>query len=328
LAGPGRGKTALADVDVSVILVNYNTATLLREVVGTLRRAGRALSLQIIIVDNASSDGSVELLLRDFADCELIFNHVNVGFGRANNQALDRVVGRYVLLLNTDAFVAEDSLDRTVAYMDASPRCGILGAKLVGRDGSLQPSARYFMTPWNVFLQRTGMARYFPGARLVDDMSWDFTSVRRCDWVPGCFYLVRREVIAEVGLFDPRYFLYFEEVDHCRAALRAGWEVACFPGTTVVHIGGESAKRDATLSSGGRQIEALQIESELLYFRKNHGLATVVGNVILVTLADLIDAIKGLIRRRPADAGIGHVRHALAAWTALFRTALGARPTR
>jgi N-acetylglucosaminyl-diphospho-decaprenol L-rhamnosyltransferase len=101
-------------------------------------------------------------------------------------------------------------------FMEVNPCCGVLGVKLVGRDGALQPSCRYFPTPWNVFLAKTGLQRLFPGTRLVDDMTWDHASVRECDWVPGCYYLIRREVIERVGLFDPRYFLYYEEVDHCR----------------------------------------------------------------------------------------------------------------
>ena len=117
----------------------------------------------------------------------MIANSVNVGFGRANNQALPHVRGRYVLLLNTDAFVSADTLPKTVSFMDAHPRCGVLGVKLVGEDGSLQPSCRYFPTPWNVFLASTGLQRFFPRTRLVDDMSWDHASVRECDWVPGCY---------------------------------------------------------------------------------------------------------------------------------------------
>src|SRR6185295_2450780 len=147
------------------------------------------------------------------------------------NQVLDRVRGRYVLLLNTDAYVEPDALSKTIAYMDAHPRCGVLGVRLVGSDGGLQPSCRYFVTPWKLFLMRAGLSRFFPRTRLVDDMSWDHASVRACDWVPGCFYLVRKQVIDAVGLFDPRFFLYYEEVDHCRAVKAAGWEVVYCPVT-------------------------------------------------------------------------------------------------
>lgn len=310
-------------MDLSVVMVNYNTGQLLAQAIGDLKRAAAPLAVQTIIVDNSSRDDSVALVRRQFPDCQLLENPVNVGFGRANNQALELVRGRYVLLLNTDAFVAPDTLAKTLGYMDAHPRCGILGVRLVGRDGALQPSARYFPTPWNLFLQRTNLQRWCRWVQPVDDLAWDHATVRQCDWVPGCFYLIRREVIDQIGLFDPRYFLYYEEIDHCFAAKRAGWEVTFFPHTTVVHIGGESARSDARLSPRGRQIEPLRIESELLYFRKNHGLIAVLADVVLISLADALVAGRRLVRGRRRDPG----RTALA-WSLLFRTRLGTRPTR
>lgn len=309
--------------DLTVVMVNYNTAGLLPEAIGRLDRASEGLAVHTVIVDNSSRDDSLALIQRRFGDRDLIANPVNVGFGRANNQALALLRGRYVLLLNTDAFVAPDSLRKTLAYMDAHPRCGILGVRLVGRNGSLQPSARYFPTPWNIFLQRTRLHRWFRRTRLVDDLEREHDSVRQCDWVPGCFYLVRRELIKEIGLFDPRYFLYYEEIDHCFAARRAGWEVTFFPHTSVVHLGGESARSTGRLNAHNRQITALRIESELLYFRKNHGLGAVFANVLLITLGDALLALRRLLRGGPAAPC-----QALPCWSILLRTRLGSRPTR
>ena len=197
------------DIDVTVIVVNYNTGFLLDRMFSALEDAKADLKVRVIVVDNASRDDSVEILRSRYPNVELVENPVNVGFGRANNQALPRVMGRYVLLLNTDAFVSPDTLVKTTDFMDANPQFGILGVKLVGEDGSLQPSCRYFPTPWNTFLTSTGFARFFPRVRLVDDLNWDHASVRACDWVPGCYYLVRREVIERVGLFDPAVFPLF-----------------------------------------------------------------------------------------------------------------------
>lgn len=315
-------------VDVSAIIVNHNTASLLPKAIGALRHTSFGLRVQTIIVDNASRDDSLALIRREFPDCTLIVNEANVGFGRANNQALPLVTGRFVLLLNTDAFVSPDTLDKTVAYMDSHPRCGILGVKLVDRDGVLQPSARYFPTPWNLFFARTGLNRIFTNVRMVDDMAWDHASVRQCDWVPGCYYLVRKEVIDQVGLFDPRYFLYYEEVDHCLAAKRAGWEVVFYPDTTVIHIGGESAKSEGVITQSGRQIETPQIESELLYFRKHHGAAGVWINVLLTTLGDAIIVLKRLLKRK-SPVGFGaYAKHAALVWSLFRRTGWGTRPTR
>ncbi len=130
--------------DVSVIVVNYNTAHLLHRMWDALQGSRGDLRLQIIVVDNASRDDSVAMLQSDFGEAQLIVNKTNVGFGRANNQGLALATGRYVLLLNTDAFVAPDTLGKTVAYMDAHAECGVLGVRLVGSDGELQPSCRYF----------------------------------------------------------------------------------------------------------------------------------------------------------------------------------------
>ncbi|MEO7106528.1 MAG: glycosyltransferase family 2 protein [Rhodoferax sp.] len=283
--------------DIDCIVVSYNTADLLHECMNGLKSASQHLKVHTVIVDNASRDRSVELIRSDFPDCQLIANPFNVGFGRANNQALSSLQGRYVLLLNTDAFLAADTLMQTVKYMDGNPKCGILGVRLEGRDGVLQPCCRYFPTPWNTFLQRTGLARLFASVQMVDNMEWSHDEVRACDWVVGCYYLIRREVIDQIGLFDPRYFLYFEEVDHCFAAKKAGWDVVFYPHTTVVHLGGESAKSEGAITQGGKQLEKLQVESELLYYRKNLGAAAACTSVVLTCFAEILNLLKRVPKR-------------------------------
>ena len=317
----------LAQIDVSIIIVNYNTAHLLGRMFAALEAGRGDLTLQVIVVDNASRDNSLQVLRTQQLEAELIATPTNPGFGRANNQALPLVRGRYVLLLNTDAFVSPDTLPKTVNFMDGHPQCGVLGVKLVGEDGALQPSCRYFPTPWNVFLASSGLQRFFSGTRLVDDLDWDHASVRECDWVPGCFYLVRREVIDRVGLFDPRYFLYCEEVDHCRAVRRAGWSVVYYPFTQVVHLGGESAASAGPVHRIGRQISALQVESELLYFRKHHGIGGVLTSVFLATVGDVTRACSGLRRWDPGRVAAAML-HLATTFNRLIATGLASRATR
>ena len=314
--------------DLSIIVVNYNTAHLLEEMFDAVEGAIGALSVQKIVVDNASRDGSAVLLRERYPDVELIVNAENVGFGRANNQALALARGRLLLLLNTDAFVAAGGIERSVRFLDANPQCTVLGVRLVGRDGVLQPCCRYFPTPWNEFLVRTGLDRVFRGTRLVDDMAWDHASPRECDWVPGCYLLLRRSVVERIGLFDPRYFLYYEEVDHCKAERAAGGKVMYDPETTVVHIGGESAKSDSELTGSGRQISALQIESALLYYRKHHGLAGLWLGVGLAGFGDALLTLKWLIRQRSWRGAGAYVRHFATTWSLLVRTGWARRPTR
>jgi GT2 family glycosyltransferase len=313
--------------DVSVVVVNYNTGHLLQPMFSALDAARGDLHIQVIVVDNASRDDSLEILRSEFPTVEVIDNSVNVGFGRANNQAIVQARGRYVLLLNTDAFVSPDTLAKSVNFMEDNAKCGVLGVKLVGADGSLQCSCRYFPTPWNLFLARTNLNRLFPNTRLVDDMSWDHASTRECDWVPGCYYLIRREVLGKIGLFDPRYFLYYEEVDHCRAVRAAGWTVVYYPFTQVVHIGGESAKTEGPLTKHAKQISDLQIESELLYLRKHYGVVGILSSVFLTIFAGALSSLKELLRSFDlvrASAAMKHIHKVL---KLLVETKLASRAT-
>lgn len=313
---------------LDVLVVNYNTATLLQPMFDALRQANSADPTRYLVVDNASADNSLERLENVCPEALLLANENNVGFGRANNQLVEHLQGKYALLINTDAFVAADTLKKTLDYMEAHPDCGVLGVRLVGREGDLQPSCRYFPTPLNVFLSRTGLERFFPVVKRVDDMDWDHASVRECDWVPGCYYLIRREVIDQIGLFDPRYFLYYEEVDHCKRVKQAGWKVVYYPDTTVVHIGGESAKTVVELNAVSRQIPKMQIESELLYFRKHHGLSGLALHMFLVCLGDLILALKALLKGRGRAAIDACWQHARATWALLRETKFATQPTR
>ena len=313
---------------ISVILVSYNTAAMTCQAIETLLQSKCSFDLQLIVIDNASRDNSIQMIQQAFPQITLIENKTNVGFGRANNQAIPLLKGDYVLLLNTDAFVAPDTLGKTVAFMQTHPDVGILGVKLVGRNGDLQPSCRYFPTVLNLFLQRAGLDRRFPDVKYVDDMDWDHATPRLCDWVPGCYYLIRKEVIEQVGLFDPRYFLYNEEVDHCKTAKNAGWQVMFFPETEVVHIGGESAKSDGAISQVSRQLVALQVESELLYFRKHYGLLSVMTHLLLQIMADFILMLKSLVKLKPISVYGQYMQHVYLFCKFACATYLGKHPTK
>ncbi|MBK7614782.1 MAG: glycosyltransferase family 2 protein [Burkholderiales bacterium] len=313
---------------ITTLLVSYNTRELLDPCLAALRLALLPIGGgTVVVVDNASRDGSAAHLAQAAPDVTLIRSGANLGFGRANNLALAHAQTPFVLLLNTDAFIEPDGLRLPLAYMASNPNCGILGVRLVGRDGDLQPCCRYFPTPWNQFLSRTGLSRWLPG-RLVDNMDWPHDQVRDCDWVPGCYYLVRKEVIDQVGLFDPRYFLYFEEVDHCRAAKQAGWRVVYFPFTQVVHLGGESARKDGPISKSGRQVEVLQLESALLYFRKNHGVLGLLAHLAFEGVADMVLMLKALLKGQGLGPVAYQAKRLQAVARLLLQTKLGTKPTR
>jgi len=153
------------EFDVSIVIVSFNTLSVLRECLQSAYREVGSLRVQIIVVDNASTDASPEMIAREFPDVVLIRSEVNLGFGRANNLGFGSVHGRYVVLLNSDAFLTDGALERSVAHMDAKPDAGLGGGRLIGRDGSQQPSARMFPTVWNDLIVLSGLASRFPQSR-------------------------------------------------------------------------------------------------------------------------------------------------------------------
>ena len=316
----------MQETKLTIIIVNYNTQHLLSRCLDAVADNLKQISGKIIIVDNFSKDDSVNYIRQHFNNVQLITNDKNIGFGRANNQAIAGIEGEYVLLLNTDAFLSANTISDTILYMEANPKIGILGVKLTGEDGELQPSCRYFPTLSNIFLTKTGLNKLFSQVQLIDNKNWDATQTQECDWVPGCYYLVRKSVVDQIGLFDPRYFMYYEEVDHCLRAKNAGWKVLYYADSAVIHLGGESAKSEGKLTSG-KQLNALQTESELLFFRKNYGICKLLLHIFLSMLADLFQLFKNLIQFRFSSIKNIAKKNVLLL-KLIFKTHFGQQPTR
>lgn len=301
----------MSSPDVSILLVAYNCEQLLPRLAAALDQS-LGVSFEVLVVDNASRDGSASWIKKHRPDWRLIENTQNVGFGRANNQLLPLVKGQHVLLLNTDAFVQAETLRISLSYLESHPEVGLLGVQLTGDDGTAQPSARFFPTPWNLFLRRSGLDRLASNSNRVDLPEWRISVPTECDWVPGCYYLIQGKCLAEVGLFDERFFLYYEEVDHCRRVKAAGFKIHCTPDTKVVHLGGASAQSEGALTAGGRQLLTLQIESELLYIRKHFGM---LGFVLHIALQSACNARRSIHQLKML-------------WSCVFRTRAGVRATR
>jgi len=266
--------------DVSVVIVSFNTRDLLHECLLTLQDQAGEVSYETIVVDNASRDGSADMVAANFPAIKLIRSDVNLGFGNANNLGFEQAQGRYVVLLNSDAFLRSGALSKAVQYMDTDPRTGLGGARLVGRDDSWQPSARLFPSLLNEFLNLSGLAARYPHNRFFGrfDRTWaDLNQAAKVDWVPGAFSIIRREVLESVGYFDRDFFLYYEEVELCRRIKAVGYTIQYWPDVVVVHLGGESSKTVShlSLSSAGAQLTLWRMRSELLYYRKWHSAFTV-----------------------------------------------------
>ena len=269
-------KSVLAQFDISILIVSFNTRDVLRECLLSVYREIGSLRAQVIVVDNASSDGSPEMIELEFPEVELIRSAVNLGFGLANNLGIESARGRYVVLLNSDAFLTEGSLRRSFAHMNNNPRTGLGGCRFIGRDGSWQPSSRMFPTVLGDLIVLSGLAARFPRSRFFGraDRTWaDVMEPAEVDWIPGAYSIIRSDVLAVTGLFDPRFFLYYEEIDLCMRIKQKGYSVCYWPDVVVVHIGGESSRqmRSLEMSQTGAQLILWRMRSMLLYYRKHHG---------------------------------------------------------
>ncbi|MCA1790052.1 MAG: glycosyltransferase family 2 protein, partial [Thioalkalivibrio sp.] len=260
----------------SLIVLSFNTRDLLRESLARLQEVSAEIDSEIIVVDNASHDGSADMVAAEFSGVRLIRAPYNLGFAGGNNLAREAARGEFLILVNSDAFIEPEALRQGVARMRERPEVGLVGGLLLGRDRRPEPSARRFPSPLNDFLSLTGLAARYPHSRFFGrfDRTWaDPREPAEVDWVPGAFCIIRRAALDQVGFFDERFFLYYEEVDLCRRLRAAGWSVWYWPDLQAVHWGGESSKTlsNHKMSNHGHQLTLWRMRSALLYYRKHHG---------------------------------------------------------
>lgn len=253
--------------DLSVVIVNWNTSA---ELEACLRSIGEedSVRLEIIVIDNASPDDSVEMVRREFPGVRLIENNANLGFAKAANQGISTSQGRYVLLLNPDSEVKPGALPAIVRFGDENPKVGIFGPKLLNPNGTLQYSCRGFPTVAAGFFRNTILTKYFPRNSYIYDylmLGWDHSEPRDVDWVSGAALVARRELLEDVGMLDERFYMYCEDVDLAFRAHEKSWRVTYFPPAVVVHACG----RSSNYRPNRMIIE--HHKSIFRFFRKHHG---------------------------------------------------------
>ncbi len=233
-------------MELSIIIVNWNTRDTLRDCLNSIFEQTQSIDFELIVVDNASSDGSVDMLKLEFDDVQVIANTENRGFAVANNQGMLASKGRYILLLNSDTIVLDNSIDRAVAFADAHKQAAVVGSGVLNPDRTLQPTCFMFPSILNMLLSASYLYKLFPKSRFFgrERMTWwNRDDIREVDVVTGCFMLVRREAIEEVGMMDERFFMYAEETDWCYRFKQAGWKVMFTPASTIIHLGGQSSRK-------------------------------------------------------------------------------------
>ncbi len=278
-------------IDVSIIVVSYRVRDYTLACLESVRAYAGRCSVETILVDNASRDGTVEAVRARFPEVRLIENDANLGFTVANNQGIRVSTGRHLLLLNSDAEVREGSLETMSSHMDTHPDVGILGPRLVYADDSHQLSVNPFPGAWGTTTQFLMLARMFPESRWLAPHRHaleprDYPRATDVDWVSGACLLARRTTLEEIGLLDETFFIYYEETDLCRRAKDAGWRVVYDPATTVLHHGQKT-------TSQNRPFFLEHSQQSLLHYFVKHGnaLQREVVRAIVITNAVLRSAV-------------------------------------
>ena len=234
-----------APVDVSILVVSYRNPELTRACLQSVFDETRDIAFELLVVDNASGDGTPEMVAREFPDVRLVALEENIGFGRANNLAAREAVGEYLLLLNPDTVVHDGAVQRLLAFARVNPEAGLYGGRTLAPDGTVDPSSCWGApTPWSMACFGLGLSTAFPRSRLLDPESlgrWQRDSVREVGIVTGCLLLMRRDVWHELGGFDPMFFMFAEDADLSMRARRRGWRPTITPEATITHVKGGSS---------------------------------------------------------------------------------------
>ena len=272
-------------MDLSIVIVNWNTRDLLRDCLASVFAGLEALSAEVFVVDNGSTDGSLGMLAAEFPQVAVIANPDNRGFAAANNQALVRAVGRHVMLLNTDTLVHDTVLPDAVAFLDAHPHVGVMGPRILNRDGSVQASATCYPSLGRLVGQTLGLNR-IPALDGYRMSGWDRRGLRRVEVISGCAMLVRRAAMEGVGLLDAGFFFYGEETDWCRRFAAAGWEVVFAPVGEITHFGGGSVRKL------NHRRDVLLTEGTVRLHRKHGGLA---GGIACYAVLGVFNASRAVL---------------------------------
>jgi GT2 family glycosyltransferase len=281
---------------MAVAIVNWNTRDLLRDCLRSLAEQG---ALDIVVVDNGSTDGSPEMVRAEFPHVILEIDHTNPGYGAAANRACARCRGEYILVLNSDTVLRPGSIAALTAYLDAHPKAGIVGPRLLNPDGSLQRSCFPFPGPWVPLFKRqpfAAIADLVPSLREAHPGRFAHDTARRTPWVLGAALAVRRTAFEAIGGFDASFVMYYEEVDLCYRMLQAGWETHFTPSAEIVHLVGASTRQRRA-----EMLVRLNLSSIAFHRRHHRGLALTLSlaSVRAGTLACLArDRVRYLLAAR------------------------------
>jgi len=276
----------MSDLRLSIIIVNWNTRDITRDCLRSVRQHLSGMAYEVIVVDNASSDGSVEMIRREFPDARLIANDANLGFGRANNQAMRVARGEFFFLLNSDTVIFDEAIQGLVNFIAADPGVGIAGCKLLFEDRTLQASCSRFPSIRLALFEDLMLYKFLPRraqGELLLGGYWPHDRARDVDAVWGAAMLVRRQVFDETGGFDERIFMYGEDLEWCMRVRDYGWRIAFTPEAAIVHLNHKSSEK----KYGDERIDLCHKRAYEIY-RRRAGFAAMAVLMLMKTIGALI----------------------------------------
>lgn len=252
---------------ISVIIVSWNARDYLKQCLASLTVETCRYPMEIIVVDNASTDGSPDCVESEYPDVRLIRNADNLGFSKANNIGVSASTGDYLCFVNSDVKVLPDCITRLVEYCKEHPEAGMVGPRIIGGDGLLQRSCRGFPSVWNMFCRALAFDNLFKNNKLFTGYSlsyWPQDTIRDVDILTGCFWLIRRPALEQVGLLDEDFFIYGEDMDWCKRFWNKEWRVVFVPSAEAIHYGGGSS------SNAPVRFYIERNKADLHYWKKHH----------------------------------------------------------
>lgn len=276
-------------MDVSIIIVSFKVKDFLKICLTSIYRETKNLEFEVFVVENDSQDGSTEMVQSEFPQVQLLTNQKNIGFAKACNQAIKKSKGEYVLLLNPDTEIVNNAVFKTLEFMKQKKDAGIVGCQIQNEDGTLQTSVRRFPDLLSHIIILLKLHNFFPDFKSIKKYymsDWPYNETKVVDQVMGAFYMIRREILKKIGLFDEHFYIWYEEVDLCKRALKAGWKTYFYVNAQITHQRGQSFSKRTKLVK-----QLIFNRSLLYYFFKHHNSFSYLIMLMLYPISLIITAI-------------------------------------
>lgn len=260
-------------MDVTVVIVSYNVADFLKDCLDSIKNE-TACRYEIFIIDNNSSDDSIQIVKKKFPEVKLIQNSANLGFARANNMGFKHAKGRYIFMLNPDTVIFDKAIDKLVLFMDKHPEVGACGPKNLNSDFTLQYNCHHFPSLSMALVETFQLKRLFRSNKFFGRESmtyWGYDEVKEVDWITGSALLIKKDILDQVGLLDENYFMYSEECDLAFKLKKIGKKILFNPEAALIHFGGQSSLGQYLQSVHSKTITQYFYQSRYYFFKNNYG---------------------------------------------------------